>query len=194
MRCLRGVLIIIFALCSPPLFIPATAFANGSKALEFNLNSAPARPDWQYFIQAPEAERERLWLYQTARGKHLRDWSWGWRLGWVRVCGKSQRPFCGTVLKEALFDRALVVRAEAATRIGRLYEGSHRSDVVKLLSAAFRDVRNRRHGKPMFVQTRILYALRQIGGSEALRVGQQLANDHPLVRSYWEKLERTHAD
>ena len=160
---------------------------------EYDLRSEPGPPDWRYFIQAPETEREKLWLYQIERGKHLKHWSWGWRLGWVRVCSRSQRAYCNGVLREALFDKALVVRAEAATRMGRQFEGSERQDMIDLLARAYKDVRNRRRGKPMFVQTRILYAIHQIGGRRARSIGSSLAGEHELVRSYWQKLERGHA-
>ena len=156
---------------------------------EFDFTSEPAQPDWRYFIRAPEVEREKLWQYQLHRGKHLRHWSWGWRLGWVRACSRSDRSYCQGVMREALFDRALVVRAEAATRLGRLYDGSQRDDIIDLLVSAYKDTRNRRRGKPMFVQTRILYALHQIGGPKAKALGSQLASEHELVRRYWQKLE-----
>ncbi len=156
---------------------------------EFDVTSEPAQPDWRYFIRAPEVEREKLWQYQLHRGKHLRHWSWGWRLGWVRACSRSDRSYCQGVMREALFDRALVVRAEAATRLGRLYDGSQRDDIIDLLVSAYKDTRNRRRGKPMFVQTRILYALHQIGGPKAKALGSQLASEHELVRRYWQKLE-----
>lgn len=188
-----------FAAGLATLALPLAASAPTAKAApsaaisqEFDLHSEPGPPDWRYFIQAPETEREKLWLYQVERGKHLKHWSWGWRLGWVRVCSRSQRAYCGGVLREALFDKALVVRAEAATRMGRQFEGSERQDMIDLLARAYQDVRNRRRGKPMFVQTRLLYAIHQIGGSHARSTGAKLAGEHELVRSYWQKLERGH--
>jgi len=171
----------------------ATPSAPTAPNPEFDVTTEPAQPDWRYFIRAPETEREKLWEYQLHRGKHLRHWSWGWRLGWIRACSRSTRPYCNGVMREALFDRALVVRAEAATRLGRLHEGSQRDDMIDLLVSAYKDTRNRRRGKPMFVQTRILYAIHQIGGPKARSVGDTLASEHELVRRYWQKLEHAHA-
>jgi len=157
---------------------------------QFNIAREPSRPDWRYFIRAPEAAREQLWTYQVKHGRHLGEWSWGWRLGWVRVCGRSDRPYCAAVLREALFDKALVVRAEAATRFGRLFEHTGNPQVVDLLAKAFRNSRNLRHGKPLYVQSRILFAMRQVGGEHALATGQALAASQPQAAAYWQKLAK----
>src|SRR4051794_17626483 len=92
--------------------LPPVATAKPAAALEeFDIAREPATADWRFFIKSPEANREKLWSYHQGRGKGLKDWAWGWRLGWVRVCGQSNRPLCGEILRAALFDKALVVRA-----------------------------------------------------------------------------------
>lgn len=168
--------------------MPVKASQDQRAPEEFPLSREPQPQDWHSFIKSPEAAREQLWVYQVARGKKLGDWAWGWRLGWVRVCATSERPFCGDILRQALFDKALVVRAEAATRLGRLYENSHNAAMTKLLAKAFGSERNVRHGRPLFVQERILFALKRIGGDEAQEAGSRLASSHAALAAYWQKL------
>jgi hypothetical protein len=155
----------------------------------FEIKREPGKGDWRYFIKAPEAAREQLWAYQANHGKHLKDWAWGWRLGWVRVCGVSDRAYCRGILNEALGDRALVVRAEAATRIGQLYEKSGSDQVIGVLATAYRNPRNVRHGHPLYIQSRILFALRQIGGDHAMATAAQLAAALPETQAYWTRLQ-----
>lgn len=155
----------------------------------FDIHAAPTTADWRYFIRAPEKDRERLWYSQSALGAKLGNWSWGWRLGWVRTCEASERSFCLDILKTALFDKALVVRAEAATRIGRRLDGSEDKDSLELLARSYRESRNIRHGQPLYVQNRILFAIHRIGGSHALQLGTALAASHPMTRTYWQKLQ-----
>jgi hypothetical protein len=188
-RC-KQLQIVIVALA---LSLPAAAALGGNalKSLEgFDIKREPSRADWRYFIRAPDASREQLWAYHTANGRHLKDWAWGWRLGWVRVCAESSRPICGEVLDQALFDRALVVRAEAATRLGRRYSGSGDQAVVARLVSAYRDARNLRHGKPMFVQDRIMFALHEVGGDAAQAAAASLTASDPVARRYWSRLEQ----
>jgi hypothetical protein len=88
----------------------------------------------------------------------------------------------------ALHDQALVVRAEAATRIGRKFEATQNRAVIDLLAGSYRQPRNTRHGKPLFIQQRILFAIHRIGGSEAEKMGLRLAESHPVSLAYWNKL------
>ncbi len=155
---------------------------------EFPMKQAPSTPDWQTFMQANDADLIKLWTYQTKRGRHLHDWSWGWRLGWVRVCGRSEAIFCTGVLQEALLDQAVVVRAEAASALGRKYEHSANPAVVRILAEAYGNSRNLRRGKPLFVQRRLLYALHQIGGDGATLLGGTLAATDPSMVAYWQHL------
>jgi len=173
--------------------VPAMAAHRPAEDGEFPIKLAPSKADWHTFIQATEAERRKLWGYQTSRGRHLGDWSWGWRLGWVRVCGRSEAPYCGGVLQEALLDKAVVVRAEAASALGRLYEHTANPAVVRVLAGAYPNSRNWRHGKPLFVQQRILYALHQIGGAAALEAGAALAGQEKAAVTYWHQLDQSKA-
>lgn len=179
-------LIFAAALLSLPA---APGLAKPKETLEnFDIKKEPAKADWRYFLKAPEASREQLWTYHSSQGRQLKDWAWGWRLGWVRACADSTREQCGQIMRQALGDKALVVRAEAATKLGRRFEGSKDAKVVDLLAQAFQNKGNSRNGKPLFVQNRILFALYQIGGDEALARGGKLAAGHALTRSYWTRL------
>ncbi len=169
----------------------APALAKPSNSLEtFNFQKEPAKADWRYFLKEPEANRQKLWAYHTGQGHLLKDWAWGWRLGWVRACAESKEEFCGQIMRQALADKAMVVRAEAATRLGRRFDGSKDPKIVAMLGEAYRLKGNVRNGKPLFVQNRILFALRQIGGPEALNLGRQLAASHAVTRDYWQKIAR----
>lgn len=167
------------------------ANANPKTSLEsFDFRKEPAKADWRYFLKAPEISRQKLWGYHVGQGHQLRDWSWGWRLGWVRACSDSQEEYCGQIMAQALGDKAMVVRAEAATRLGRRFDGSQDAKVTGLLVKAYDNKGNVRNGKPLFVQNRILFALHQIGGKDALAVGEKLAASHPQTREYWQRLAR----
>lgn len=179
---------ILLAILTAVISLPAAADRAKSSPEAFNLKAEPGKRDWQNFLRADEKTRAKLWSYHVKKGYSLKDWSWGWRLGWVRSCTYSTQPYCRIVLKQALFDRALVVRAECAKRLGLRYENTKNEQVINLLISAYKDKRNLRNHKPMFVQNRILYALRQIGGPEALASAARLAKAHPHSHSYWQRL------
>jgi len=170
------------------------AVANERKALkaleQFDIALEPSPADWRFFLKSPEGARAQLWQYHQKRGKGLGHWAWGWRLGWVRVCGTSTAAYCGAVLRDALFDKALVVRAEAATRVGRRFAGKADAGAVKLLAEAYKNPKNLRGGRPLFVQNRILFALKQIGGAAALAEGEALSGQHAAMKTYWAALAR----
>lgn len=155
----------------------------------FDIKAEPSRADWQFFMRANENNRMLLWKKHLKRGKHLKDWSWGWRLGWVRSCAQSKQHTCHQLLAEALFDRALVVRAEAASRLGNLYAGSANNKIIGLLERAFTNKSNTRGGHPLFIQQRILYALHLIGDPSQKNQAKKLAALHPDTREYWRRLE-----
>lgn len=171
---------------------PAVAPATTSPAAEsFAITKAPAAADWRFFLHAPEIDRERLWTYHARQGKSLRDWAWGWRLGWIRACAFSSKVYCASILTQGLSDKALVVRAEAALWVGRRYSGSANPQVVQALAQAYGNTANLRHGQPLFVQNRILFALHEVGGAEATATGARLAASHPGALAFWQRLVKS---
>jgi hypothetical protein len=100
----------------------------------------------------------------------------------------GEEAFCREVLLKGLHDKALVVRAEAATVMGNRFEASEDQELIKELTASYKNPRNLRGKHPLFVQYRILFALHQIGGSAAQTRGAELAALHPQTMNYWQKL------
>lgn len=162
---------------------------NQAKSLGlFDITSAPSKADWRYLIHAPDQVRLQIWEKHAKIGKGLQHWNWGWRLGWVRVCGESDLLLCRQILQQALFDKALVVRSEAAVHVGLRYAGSADPTIVTLLERAFGNKQNLRGGRPLFVLQRILYALYQIGDEQQRERAQTLAAQYRETRSYWQRL------
>jgi len=157
---------------------------------ELNITSQPSPADWQRFHKLSESERHELWSYYRQLGHDLKDWSWEWRLGWIRRCSESNEAFCQDILEAGLQDPALLVRGETASAFGRRYAGSRNRQILELLASAFKDKRNYRHNEPLIVPARILYAIHLIGGSHAERLGKNLASDHPENTAYWRKIAR----
>jgi hypothetical protein len=84
----------------------------------------------------------------------------------------------------------MVVRAEAATALGKINRGKPNEQVVRELADAYRDTRNIRNGTPLFVCDRILEALHDIGGQTSLTTASRLAKRHPATAQYWSLLSR----
>ena len=160
--------------------------------VEFEPKSAPAKAEWQHFHKMSDAQLTKLWSFQASRGsKGLNDWSWQWRMGWIQRCGThNMGAICQPILVSGLKDEAMVVRAEAATRIGDRFAGKSTRSIVDALSLAYRDPRNTRNGSPLFVCDRILEALRKIGGNRASKVAARLAKAYPETSVYWAKISR----
>lgn len=159
-----------------------------SKFEMFAASTEPAKTDWRRFHKFSTDEKSELWAYFAKQNKKLNYWHWGWRLAWVRSCEMEASTFCQEVLPQALQDRALFVRAEAADVIGRKYRNSQNIPMLNLLREAYKNPRNLRNGKPLIVQERILYAMKLIGGKEATDYGEKLANSSPKTLRYWRRI------
>ena len=117
-------------------------------------------------------------------------WAWQWRIGWLERCETNVMPdLCSQILASGLKDEAMVVRADAASRIGKRYEGKPSKIISDELTHAYRDARNSRHGNPLFVCERILGAMHQIGGEPLNKIATRLASQHPETKSYWAKIK-----
>jgi hypothetical protein len=185
-------LFLTVGLILPCFYSNDVALANNAshKSSEpIDITKEPTPKDWKRFMKQSEKKRFKMWKYFSAKGAKLGSWSWGWRIGWVRTCTFSKARFCGDILKAGLFDDAVVVRSETAVRMGNRYENSKNKIAIDLLKKAYMNKRNHRRGKPLFVQNRILYSIRQIGGEHAMTAGRRLAKAHPMSESYWNRLQ-----
>ena len=160
---------------------------------EFASATAPTKSEWQYFHKMTGTKLTELWNFQAKRGSNtVGSWAWQWRLGWVKQCTIHSMPqICPQILKEALKDDAMVVRAEAATALGKMNRGKPNEQVIRELADAYRDTRNMRNGTPLFVCDRILEALHNIGGQTSLTTASRLAKRHPATSKYWSLLSRS---
>jgi len=154
----------------------------------FDITKEPNRKDWKRFIKQDPKKRQQMWNFYSRQSLKLGSWSWGWRIGWVRTCTFSREAYCATILKSALFDDAVVVRSEAAIQMGKRYENSQSAIVINLLAKAYDNHENFRRGKPLFVQNRILFAIKQVGGDSAIQTGTALARENRHANSYWQKI------
>ena len=170
-------------------FAPAGAMAVTGTG--FAPQKAPERIEWSRFMEMSTKEAEALWNDQAYRGTHFADWNWKWRLAWVKLCAanpKSSARFCDNILDEALADKALVVRAEAASTIGTLYEGTMDPVSSRKLLSVLKDPRNRRNDVPVMAQRRAMYSIMKIGHADSIRAaGEAVAKDATL-KNYWAKL------
>ncbi len=157
---------------------------------EFEASKEPEKRDWQSFHKAEPSFRAALWKYHQKRQIDFSAWSWGWRMGWVRACSNDPKGYCADILEKALFDKALVVRAEAATQIGRIFEDSKNEKFSNLLVKALNNPKNFRNKKPLFVQQRILFAIKQINNADALQASSTASKSHPDLAVYWSKISK----
>ena len=154
----------------------------------FPHKTKPTAQSWQYFFKMGERGQRQLWQKKWQQGIGLGDWSWQWRLGWVRACSESISRHCLDILAEATSDKALVVRAEAARAIGTRFRGTENTKAVKILASIYRNPSNLRKKKPLFVQKSVLRALWQIKGPTSQQMGKQLASSSRVTKRYWQKL------
>lgn len=163
--------------------------ANALGAANFDPHQQASTTDWQYFMRASPEWRRHLFTEFEHQGVKYPDWAWSWRLGWLQTCEKAG-DWCTALVIKALSDKALVVRAQAATTLGRLYDGTQNPEIIANLAAAFQNPHNRRAGKGLFVLQRILFAIYQIGGPVAHKTAGDLAASDPSSAAYWQKLTR----
>ena len=146
----------------------------------------PQQRQWVAFQQSSNSFKSKLWGV-IKKGEVWGRISWKWRLGWLTSCRRSYLTFCDRLLELALMDRALVVRAQAASVLGVVYADKADGRIIRKLADAYGNDRNYRHEQPLFVQYRILFALFKIGGS-GVGKGKDLASFHPDTLHYWSML------
>lgn len=146
--------------------------------------STPSAENWQAFLAKSDETRLQEWARIQSSGLAFEDLSWEWRLAWVRTCSTAASSICGDIMQLGLFDKALVVRAESATRLGQRFAGTGHPPALRLLRTAYSIQQNSRSKEPMFVQYRILQALNQIGG-EGLAIGKHISLNSTSTSRYW---------
>lgn len=134
------------------------------KALEINTKRNPDQREWQYFLRNGLELQKNIWETQQRRGVTFANWSWGWRILWLKSCGQSQMPHCKGIMAAGMNDAALVVRAEAITQLGLRHQNSNDKAVLDKLAQAEREPRNFRNGKPMFIHQNIKLARQRVSG------------------------------
>lgn len=149
--------------------------------------STPSKQNWSAFFAMNEAQQAKEWSLIKSYGLAFDELSWEWRLGWVRACSTAKSKDCGNIMQLGLFDKALVVRAESATRLGQRFAKTGHAPAIRLLRTAYAVQQNTRSKEPMFVQYRILGALNQIGG-EGIAVGRQLSLNSSRTSQYWTRI------
>lgn len=180
---------------SPSLGVqkPASNQSADEKSIAtFNIKESASENDWQHFFASQPKWRFSLWKYQEKLGHNLSSWHWTWRIGWIKSCRNSSDfnlPHCSKIIAQGSDDNALVVRSEVVEVLANLHAGSENTDAVEMLEKIYKDKRNSRAGKPLYIQKQIIYAIKAIGGSRATSAAANLAKSHPDVALYYDKLK-----
>ncbi len=170
------------------LLICGASHAQGASKPAWDWAKTPAKKDWQTFVKMSEPDHRKAWQELEKKGLSFEKLSWEWRTGWIQVCSRRSSKLCGQILQWGLFDRALVVRGEAASRMGERFAGTAHPPALRLLATAYAVQQNKKGKDPLYVQFRILHAIQQIGGKEGKAMGQKLALASPVTARYWTKL------
>ncbi|HYX39484.1 MAG TPA: hypothetical protein VE954_40820 [Oligoflexus sp.] len=162
--------------------------AQAASRATWNWSQSPAKRDWQTFMKMSEVEHNAAWKSLKTSGYTFEKLSWEWRTGWIQVCTRRSSKLCGHILQHGLFDRALVVRAEAASSMGERFANTGHAPALRLLATAYAVQQNKKGKDPLYVQFRILHAIQQIGGTESRTLGHKLAHTSPATARYWTRL------
>ena len=114
--------------------------ANKQSFIElFPVDKEPNKQEWTAFFALSNREAEDLWAYHLNKSRKLKDWSWQWRVAWIRKCQSQSTQVCSRILSQALADPAMVVRSEAVETIATRFENTnHNTDlVVSLLEQSY---------------------------------------------------------
>ena len=133
-------------------------------ALEIDIKRNPDQREWQYFLRNGLELQKNIWEEQRRKGIAFADWSWKWRILWLKSCEQSQMQHCEGIMTAGLHDAALVVRAEAITQLGLRHQDSRSKAVLDKLARVAREPRNFRNGKPMFIHQNIKLAQQRVAG------------------------------
>ncbi len=184
-----------------PILTSLTLVLAGPAEAALDWTKSPSEAAWKSFVRLPLKKKASLWNNMQKQKISFDSLAWEWRLGWVRACAASNEAWCSILLQQGLFDRALVVRAETAARLGDRFAGTGHLPALRLLSTAYAVQQNRRvqssknpAQEPLFVQFRILHAIKQIGGNAGIELGERLAKGTQGTAHYWNLLARDSSD
>lgn len=171
---------LIFLILSIPFLLSSSGFA---KSYLFNPLNQPNAQDWRVFRNATPTEQQAIYKSFEAQGFHFENWHWAWRVGFLQTCHLDGALSCLTLISKGLNDKAVVVRAEAATRLAQVASPSD-SQALALLTKAYQNKNNWRAGQPLFIQFRILDAIRKFDDPTVSVILKRFANDHPVIANY----------
>ena len=150
-------------------------------AVAMSYQHLPNKAEWQYFLQKGDDFQRNFWQEHKKKHVNFRDWSWSWRILWLKSCGLSKEAHCIEVLAQGFRDEAMVVRAEAITQLGKRFRGSGNADVLAQLRAAFLEPRNFRHKEIMFIHHNILRAMAMVGGKRSEEMRKALSQRYKIT-------------
>lgn len=159
-----------------------------SKPPQFDPRNHAQTQDWQLFWKSSDAFRHDLWSFFSQQGVRFEDWSWTWRVGWLKVCQNSRLEWCKPILESGLFDKAAVVRAQAAISTGRYYHETNDPKILDLLAKSYQLPLNFRNKQPLFPCARLLEAIYGVGGLSATKLAMDLADQHQNTKTLVGKL------
>ena len=139
----------------------------GEATVVLDHRQTPNQSEWKYFLQQDVRFQKNLWHSKSKRNIRFSDWSWGWKILWLRACSTKTEGYCQHILARGFEDSAMVVRAEAIKQIAKRMQGSGNVAMLRRLQVAFEDRRNFRNRQLMFIHRHILAAMKVIGGKES---------------------------
>lgn len=185
-----------FGTLSLALFASFGPVAHGAQLQErqleasLKIDQSPSKHDWQRFMGLGAKQKAAMWEHFSQRGYTLQAWNWAWRIAWLRACEEETAGYCKDIFANAAHDKAAVVRAEAASIIGRRFDGSKSDVALDQLVQIYNHPKNFRNGKPLAVPRKVLFSIYRIGGSKALDTGRNLAQKNSTTKNYWQRLTK----
>ena len=148
----------------PLIFCSIICLTICSSLLAVDISKHPSRREWRYFLGNSVQSQANIWKTHKQLGVEFSDWSWGWRILWVKSCGLNRAGYCQKILQLGFKDRALVVRAETISQLGRRFKGTGDRQILQKLQQAASQRWNFRNQRPLFIHDNILRAVQEIGG------------------------------
>ena len=159
--------------------------------LSLNLKKAPSNEEWRFFLNTSSKWKESVWKKLRQENNKFSQWTWGWKLAWLRSCIKKKLSYCQKIVNWSINDPALVIRSMAVNILGQNYARSNHQEVIDILSREYLKKRNLNNNKPTFIHKRILWALQNIGGEQSLKEALHLSNKYKSTQTYWSYLSKS---